>query len=315
MARRLEAAGDTSGALAALTRAAAADKALGGDQGRDRRLPAAAEPSRRSREGGARGAGPRRGQPRGAPCARLVYAGDADAAAEKRQGAQSAAFSRDAITHLERVALSPSADIALHYTLGRLYLRIGAADKAVQALGRVLSQNPELRPGPVDAGAGACGGQQPHGGHRHARGDRRGRAARGLGARAVSGAGGPVEGSGRELHARADRHADEPRAQVPARCGALYRRRVRALRRVCGRGAGRASRGPALPAAAGARALRQRRIRTRVCAPRDDGEGVSAGRRDAVRAGGLVQRRRIATTTPSGRFDRCSSWSRAMPTR
>ena len=142
MARRLEAAGDTSGALAALTRAAAADKAsaeiraeIASFQLRQNRRDEAEKAAREALTISADNLEAHR-------VLGLVFAGDADAAAEKRQAVQSAAFSREAITHLERVASSPSADIALHYTLGRLYLRTGEPDKAVQALGRVLTQNP-----------------------------------------------------------------------------------------------------------------------------------------------------------------------------
>lgn len=142
MARRLEAAGDTSGALAALNRAAAADKAsaeiraeIASFQLRQNRRDDAEKAARDALRLSADNLEAHR-------VLGLVYAGDADAAAEKRQIVQSAAFSREAITHLEKVSTSPSADIALHYTLGRLYLRTGEADKAVQALGRVLTQNP-----------------------------------------------------------------------------------------------------------------------------------------------------------------------------
>jgi tetratricopeptide (TPR) repeat protein len=142
MARRLEAAGDTSGALAALTRAAAADKAsseiraeIASFQLRQNRRDDAEKAAREALTLSADNLEAHR-------VLGLVFAGDADAAAEKRQTVQSAAFSREAITHLERVAKEPTADIALHYTLGRLYLRTGDTEKAVQALGRVLSQNP-----------------------------------------------------------------------------------------------------------------------------------------------------------------------------
>jgi tetratricopeptide (TPR) repeat protein len=142
MARRLEAAGDTSGALAALMRAAAADKAsaeiraeIASFHLRQNRRDEAEKAAREALALAADNLEAHR-------VLGLVYAGDADAAAEKRQGPQSAAFSREAITHLERVASSPVADASLHYTLGRLYLRTGAPDKAVQALGRVLAQNP-----------------------------------------------------------------------------------------------------------------------------------------------------------------------------
>lgn len=142
LARRLEAGGDMTGALAALTRAAAADKGSA-----EIRAEIASFHLRQNRRDDAEKAGREalalsEGNAEAHRVLGLIYAGDADAAAEKRQNAQAATFSREAITHLERVANSPTADIALHYTLGRLYLRTGVPDKAVVALGRVLAQNP-----------------------------------------------------------------------------------------------------------------------------------------------------------------------------
>jgi tetratricopeptide (TPR) repeat protein len=142
MARRLEASGDMAGALAALTRAAAADKASA-----EIRAEIASFQLRQNRRDDAEKAAREalalaEGNLEAHRVLGLVYAGDADAAAEKREGVRATTLSRQAITHLERVGTSPAADISLHYTLGRLYLRTGAPDKAVQALGRVLTQNP-----------------------------------------------------------------------------------------------------------------------------------------------------------------------------
>ena len=49
-----------------------------------------------------------------------------------------------AISHLERVTDNPAGltDLNLQYTLGRLYTRAGQADKAIQALTRVVNENP-----------------------------------------------------------------------------------------------------------------------------------------------------------------------------
>ena len=62
------------------------------------------------------------------------------------QAAQTAAADlvKQAIAHLERVVENPAGltDINLQYTLGRLYTRSGQADKAVQALTRVVNENP-----------------------------------------------------------------------------------------------------------------------------------------------------------------------------
>ena len=58
--------------------------------------------------------------------------------------AQVTGFVRQAIDHLEKVVENPSGltDINLQYTLGRLYLRAGQADKAIASLSRVVGENP-----------------------------------------------------------------------------------------------------------------------------------------------------------------------------
>jgi tetratricopeptide (TPR) repeat protein len=62
------------------------------------------------------------------------------------QAAQTAAADliKQAIAHLERVTDNPAGltDLNLQYTLGRLYTRAGQADKAIQALTRVVNENP-----------------------------------------------------------------------------------------------------------------------------------------------------------------------------
>ena len=62
------------------------------------------------------------------------------------QAAQAAAAElvKQAISHLERVTENPAGltDLNLQYTLGRLYTRNGQADKAIQALTRVVNENP-----------------------------------------------------------------------------------------------------------------------------------------------------------------------------
>jgi tetratricopeptide (TPR) repeat protein len=142
MARRLESQGDAAGALAALTRAAAADSRsaeiraeIAALQLRQNRADAAEKAAREALVIDEMNVEAHR-------VLGLLYAANADAANERRQGTESATFAREAIAHLERVAPTTSADITLHFTLGRLYLRTGSLDKAVQALGRVLTQNP-----------------------------------------------------------------------------------------------------------------------------------------------------------------------------
>jgi predicted Zn-dependent protease len=53
-------------------------------------------------------------------------------------------YVRDAIVHLEKVVgrAQGVTDLTVNFTLGRMYLRSGAADKAIQSLGRLLDQNP-----------------------------------------------------------------------------------------------------------------------------------------------------------------------------
>jgi Flp pilus assembly protein TadD len=62
------------------------------------------------------------------------------------QAAQTAAAElvKQGIAHLERVTENPAGltDLNLQYTLGRLYTRSGQADKAIQALTRVVNENP-----------------------------------------------------------------------------------------------------------------------------------------------------------------------------
>jgi Flp pilus assembly protein TadD len=62
------------------------------------------------------------------------------------QAAQAAAADlvKQGIAHLERVTENPAGltDLNLQYTLGRLYTRAGQADKAIQALTRVVNENP-----------------------------------------------------------------------------------------------------------------------------------------------------------------------------
>jgi tetratricopeptide (TPR) repeat protein len=79
----------------------------------------------------------------------LLYAGRADDSG-RGQAAQADMYVREAITHLEKVTDNPEGltDINLQYTLGRLYTRAAQtgdramARKAVQALSRVVGENP-----------------------------------------------------------------------------------------------------------------------------------------------------------------------------
>jgi tetratricopeptide (TPR) repeat protein len=144
MARRLEAMGDNAGAQAALERATRAD-------GRAAEIWAelAAFHLRRSQPEEAERAGKAslavdEGNLEAHRALGLVYAGYTESTNSRTVSPQQKAYTTDAITHLERVASGPSGslDLVLNYTLGRLYLRDGAPQKAIQSLTRSLNQNP-----------------------------------------------------------------------------------------------------------------------------------------------------------------------------
>jgi tetratricopeptide (TPR) repeat protein len=143
LARRLEADGDVKGARAALDRAAAADP-----KSAEVRAEIAALHLRRNERAEAEKAAKAALaiDDKNVEANRvlgLLYAAAADASGE-RSSPQAVASVSDAITYLERAAAGTTvtADATLYYTLGRLYIRAGTPDKAVQSLARVLSQNP-----------------------------------------------------------------------------------------------------------------------------------------------------------------------------
>ena len=150
MARRLEAAGKTDEALAALQRAAAADPTAAEIKAEIaavhlRRNP----PNREAGEKAAREALAL--DPDNVEANRTLgylYANAVDTAARQTTG-QMATYLKDAITHLERAqAGTVGADPNLLYTLGRLYVANDDSGKAVQVLTRVVNQmptNPQAR--------------------------------------------------------------------------------------------------------------------------------------------------------------------------
>ncbi|MBI4266659.1 MAG: tetratricopeptide repeat protein [Acidobacteria bacterium] len=144
MARRLESQGDYAGAQAALERAAAANPTSA-----EVRAEIAAFQLRRNRRAEAEKAA-REALALDAANVEanrvlgLIFAATVDTLNARTQAAQLETAARDAITYLERAvsdAGTPT-DITLHFTLGRLYLRTGNAAKAVEALTRVVNQNP-----------------------------------------------------------------------------------------------------------------------------------------------------------------------------
>ncbi len=144
MARRLESDGDHRGALAALERAAAADP-----RSAEVRAEIASFHLRRNQRAEAETAA------RAAIAIEQdnveanrvlgnLYAAAAEGGAQQRTAAAEAdKNAAAAIVHLERaVAGSPTTDANMLFTLGRMYIRRGDTEKAVQALTRLLGQNP-----------------------------------------------------------------------------------------------------------------------------------------------------------------------------
>jgi tetratricopeptide (TPR) repeat protein len=144
MARRLESEGDNRGALTALERAAAADP-----NSAEIRAEIASFHLRRNQ----------RAEAEKAALAALalddknveanrvlgnLYAAAAEGGGQQRISPEESARNvAAAITYLERAAAgSPTTDATLLFTLGRMYTRRGDTEKAVQALTRVLGQNP-----------------------------------------------------------------------------------------------------------------------------------------------------------------------------
>lgn len=144
LARRLEADGDIKGARAALERAAAGDP-----KSAEIRAEIASLHLRRNERAEAEKAAQAalaldEKNVEANRALGLINAAAAEATTERTQSQQTATYIRDAIMYLERAAAGSTvtADGELYFTLGRLYIRGGQADKAVQALTRVLSQNP-----------------------------------------------------------------------------------------------------------------------------------------------------------------------------
>jgi tetratricopeptide (TPR) repeat protein len=144
LARRLEAAGKTDEALAALQRASAADP-----QSAEIKAEIASVHLRRSppnREAGERAAKEALALDVNNVEANrtlgYLYANAVDTASRELP-AQMSTYLKDAIVHLERAqAGTVGTDANLLYTLGRLYIANNDSAKAVQVLTRVVNQNP-----------------------------------------------------------------------------------------------------------------------------------------------------------------------------
>lgn len=145
MARRLEAEGDNSGALAALKRAATADPRSAEIQAEMAGFHLRHN-ERREAEAAAKAALAINPDNVGANRALgLINAAAVEGASGRDVTAQVQGYLRDAIMYLERAVRvsGPTADVTLHYTLGRLYIRNNEPAKAIESLSRVLSQNPD----------------------------------------------------------------------------------------------------------------------------------------------------------------------------
>jgi tetratricopeptide (TPR) repeat protein len=147
MARRFESEGNNPAALAALERAVAASPAsaevkaeLAGFYYRRNQRPEAEKAARAALALDEKSVEANRvlGQ---------ILTATVESAGE-RPTLQTAAVLKEAITYLERALVgSPAPDVQVQYTLGQLYIRSGATDKAIQTLTRVLGQNPNSVPG------------------------------------------------------------------------------------------------------------------------------------------------------------------------
>lgn len=144
LARRLEAEGDAAGARAALERAAAADPQsaeiraeLAGFHMRQNDIPAAEKAAQEALTRDAANIEAHR-------VLGLIYSAYAESAEENNASARAPEYTKDAIEHLEKVAATPggATDLSLQYNLGRLYLRSGETDKAIERLSEVVEQNP-----------------------------------------------------------------------------------------------------------------------------------------------------------------------------
>jgi Flp pilus assembly protein TadD len=145
MARHLEAAGDAKGAQAALEKGVAADP-----QSAEIRAELAAFFLRRDAADDAERVAKEAlqledGNSEAHRVLGMLYAARSEDIG-RGQAAQAAATElvKQGIAHLERVIENPAGltDLNLQYTLGRLYTRSGQVDKAIQALTRVVNENP-----------------------------------------------------------------------------------------------------------------------------------------------------------------------------
>lgn len=144
LGRRLEQNGDAKGAQAAFERAAAADPSsaeiraeLAAFHMRQNDAAAAEQAARDALSRDAANVEAHR-------VLGLVNAAYAESAAESGQQAKAPEFTKNAIEHLEKVAATPGGgtDVNVQFNLGRLYLRSGDNDKAIERLSSVVEQNP-----------------------------------------------------------------------------------------------------------------------------------------------------------------------------
>jgi tetratricopeptide (TPR) repeat protein len=144
VARRLEAEGNTADARAALERAAKADPTsaeiraeLAGFHMRQNDIAEAEAAAREALKLDAANIEAHR-------VLGLISAAYAESAEENKTEARTPEYVKEAITHLEKVAATPggATDLNVLYNLGRVYLRAGESNKAIERLQGVVDQNP-----------------------------------------------------------------------------------------------------------------------------------------------------------------------------
>jgi tetratricopeptide (TPR) repeat protein len=144
MALRLEAEGNNTEARAALERAAAADPKsaeiraeLAAFHMRQNDVPAAEQTAREALALDA-------GNIEAHRVLGLIVAAYSESGEENAPDARAAEYVKEAIAHLEKVAATPggATDLNVQYNLGRVYLRAGDTNKAIERLQGVVDQNP-----------------------------------------------------------------------------------------------------------------------------------------------------------------------------
>jgi tetratricopeptide (TPR) repeat protein len=140
MARHFESEGDTSAALAALERAAAADPTSAEIHAEIASLQYRRNQRSEAEKAARTALGLDSTNFEANRILGFLYV--AEAQNERATPAERAGYVRSAITHLERAAAAQRTDLNLSINLGRLYLTVGDMGKAVETLTQAVSQSP-----------------------------------------------------------------------------------------------------------------------------------------------------------------------------